>query len=166
MYYGNNMYPAYGQPFIQSNICGWQYPSYQNIPDSILGLIRSAVAGEREDELFYDYLISSAPSAEDKEIIESIRNDERKHNRMFRQLYYELTGEMLPPAMESDFQMPASYTDGIKKALFGELAAVEKYRKILFALGNRRHINMLTEVITDELRHGSKYNYLFTKASK
>lgn len=37
----------------------YSYP--QNIPNA-LQLIRNAVAGEREDEMFYDYLISVAPS--------------------------------------------------------------------------------------------------------
>ena len=31
--------------------------------------IREAVQGEREDELFYDYLISIAPTSGEKEII-------------------------------------------------------------------------------------------------
>lgn len=131
-----------------------------------LELIRGAVSGEREDELFYDYLINEAPDQEDKDIITSIRNDERKHNKMFRELYYQLTGQMLPKQMPGEeFSKPISYCEGLKKALFGELGAVERYRRILFALQNRTHINMLTEIITDELKHASKYNYLITKCS-
>lgn len=49
-------------------------------------LTKRSVQGEREDELFYQYLISIAPSREEKEIIASIRDDERKHNRIFRQI--------------------------------------------------------------------------------
>ncbi|MGE5474661.1 MAG: ferritin-like domain-containing protein [Ignavibacteriales bacterium] len=126
-------------------------------------LIRDAILGEREDELFYDYLISEAPSEEDKKIIESIRNDERKHNKMFKELYTELTGNMPPQAEEPEFVKPESYLAGIQKALFGELGAVERYRRILFALTKRKDINMLTEIITDEIKHSSKYNFLYAK---
>jgi rubrerythrin len=82
---------------------------------------------------------------------------------MYRQLYFELTGQTLPPPKETAFERPSTYCAGIQKALFGELGAVERYRRILFAMQNRRHINMLTEIITDELKHASKYNYLYAK---
>lgn len=138
----------------------YTYP--QNLPMAI-ELIREAVAGEREDELFYDYMIGIAPSQEDKDIIASIRDDERKHFALFRQIYYELTGCMLPPAADPEFTPPSSYCQGIQKALFGELAAVERYRRILYALQDRVQINKLIEIITDEQKHATKWNYLYSK---
>jgi len=60
--------------------------------DRALDFIKNSVAEEREDEMFYTILISIAPSQKDKMIIISIRDDERKHNQMFRQLYCEITG--------------------------------------------------------------------------
>jgi rubrerythrin len=140
-----------------------EYTYPQNLSGA-LQLIRDAVSGEREDELFYDYLISVAPAEDDKEIIRGIRDNERKHFRLFRQIYCELTGQMPPQlAKDPELKKPASYCDGLRKALHGELGAVEKYRRIFFALQNRRLINMITEIITDELRHASLYNYLITK---
>lgn len=138
----------------------YSYP--QNFPEA-LTRIRDAVRGEKEDQLFYDYLISVAPSEEDKKIIESIRNDERQHFNLFRQIYFELTGQTLPSAPEASFTKPSSYCQGIQKALFGELGAVERYRIILFAMQERKHINMLTRIITDEQKHAAKYNFLFSK---
>lgn len=139
-------------------------------PENALGrsldLIKNAVAGEREDEMFYDYLISIAPSKKDKMIITSIRDDERKHNQMFRQLYCELTGVKLPPAEGEEFTPPRNYLDGIEKALFGELGAVERYRQILFGLTERHQINMITEIISDELKHASKYNFIYAENTR
>ena len=40
--------------------------------------------------MFYDTLIKQAPT--EKEIIRSIRDDERKHNQILRDLYYNFTG--------------------------------------------------------------------------
>ncbi|MFE0556092.1 hypothetical protein ACFW1P_09160 [Paenibacillus sp. NPDC058910] len=37
--------------------------SYKSL-DEALALIEQAVSGEREDELFYDYLVSVAPTTE------------------------------------------------------------------------------------------------------
>lgn len=124
--------------------------------------IKQAVQGEREDELFYDYLIGQAPTNEEKEIITSIRDDERRHNQLFRAINKDLTGNEIPVNGEEDFKEPESYIDGIKKALFGELKAVEKYRSIRVRLLDEIYRDILFDIITDELKHASKYNYLFT----
>ncbi|MHC0037531.1 ferritin family protein [Pseudoneobacillus sp. C159] len=135
--------------------------SNQQLQQSIK-LIVEAVKGEKEDQLFYEFLIQEAPTQEEKEMITTIRDDEAKHNRMFRQLYKELTKKELPSDVTENFTPPASYLEGIKQALFGELKAVEKYRTIRSGLPKRQERDILFEIITDEIKHASKYNYLFT----
>lgn len=124
--------------------------------------IKKAVQGEREDELFYDYLISVAPTTEEKDILTSIRDDERRHNTLFRKIYKDFTGVEVPSGGEETFEKPKSYIEGIKKALFGELRAVEKYRDIRSAMPIGPYRDVLFNIITDEIKHSSKYNYLFT----
>lgn len=149
-YYPNNQYYP----------CSYPYnPQYKRA----LELIRKAVAGESADRKFYDYLISVAPTDKDKEIIASIRDDEIKHFKMFRKIYCELTGRYPEPLGEEEFEKPDSYLDGIEKALFGELGAVEMYRQIYFGMPTRKYRDMLFEIITDEMKHSSKYNFLYTK---
>ena len=131
------------------------------LQEALVG-VKEAVQGEREDELFYDYLISLAPTREEKDIIVSIRDDERKHNRLFRKIYKDFTGMEVAPGGEETFEKPRSYIEGIKKALFGELRAVEKYRAIRRALPMGPYRDVLFDIITDEIKHSSKYNYLFT----
>ena len=145
------------QPMKPANI----YINPENLPGA-LELIQQAVAGENEDRMFYTYLTDNAPE-DDKQIIAGIRDNEINHSNMFRQLYYEITGKMIPQLNGEQFVPPATYCEGLKRALLGEQNAVQKYRKILFAMQNRIHINMLTEIITDEIRHGSLYNYLYAK---
>jgi len=133
-----------------------------NLLEKSLEGIKLAVQGEKEDELFYDYLISIAPTDDEKKIIASIRDDERGHNKMFRQLYKSITGVDVPSGEEEEFVKPISYLDGIKKALFGELGAVERYREIRRGLPSTMYRDMLFNIITDEIKHSAKYNYLFT----
>ena len=66
----------------------------QALQNSLM-LMAEAVQGEQEDRLFYDYLISVAPTQEDKDIIASIRDDEIRHNLMFKQMYKMYTGQEL-----------------------------------------------------------------------
>lgn len=136
------------------------YP--MNLPQA-LKLISDAVTGETEDRQFYGYLLSVAPSAEDKNIISGIRDDEIGHFHLFRRIYFDLTGQTLPQPGNVTFEQPASYCAGIARAIKGEQGAVIRYRQILFAMQNRIHINMLTEIITDEIRHGILYNYIYSR---
>jgi len=141
------------------------YPTYSFVPmyayNQALRLIVESVNSEREDELFYNYLLNVAP-ADQKKIIISIRDDERKHNKLFRELYWELTGQNVPSGPEPTFEEPIDYCDGITRAIFGELTAVEKYRKILYGFEFLPYRNIITEIYTDELKHATKWNYLFS----
>ena len=141
-----------------------QYLMYDpNLLKRSLEGIKAAVQGEKEDELFYDYLISVAPTNDEKQIITSIRDDERYHNKTFKQIYNNITGiDVMISDDEEEFVKPASYLEGIKKALFGELGAVERYREIRRGLPSTMYRDILFNIITDEIKHSAKYNYLFT----
>lgn len=129
-----------------------------------INLIARSVGDELEDELFYTFLISHASNAEQREIIMNIRDDERKHNRLLRELYFDITGTRLPQdALNDSTSFNISYMQGLEQALMGELAAVSKYQRILRGLDNMDHHNTVLEILTDELRHANKYNYLITK---
>lgn len=130
-----------------------------------IGLIRKSVGDEKEDEMFYDNLIKQAPTEKEKEIIRNIRDDERKHNQILRELYYEFTGQMLPADtlnVESNSSM--EYKANLEKALFGELDAVKKYRRIMAQMPSGNSYALLMSIMTDELRHASKYNFLIQSA--
>lgn len=129
-------------------------------------LIKNSINDEAEDEAFYDFIISIAPNEEQQEIIQSIRDDERKHNRLLRNLYTELTGTTLPMntfTPKKKFDM--TYNEALEKAFLGEVAAVSKYQKILKEMKNMEQHNTILEILTDELRHADKYNYLMNKNS-
>ncbi|MFC4779002.1 ferritin-like domain-containing protein [Paenibacillus sp. GCM10023252] len=75
-----------------------------------------------------------APNAQQAAIIASIRDDERGHNRMYRQMYKDLTGYEVTGTLNEDNPIVTSYMNGLQQAFEGELAAVVKYRKIWFGL--------------------------------
>ncbi|MDO8686489.1 MAG: hypothetical protein Q7J78_07460 [Clostridiales bacterium] len=164
---GQQQMPAAQEYMLGSGKCStglntkeYIYPC--NLPEALMH-IKDAVMGEKEDEMFYNQLLLIAPCEEDKKVIESIRDDEKKHGRMFREIYCELTGQMLPPAPEGEQEKLQNYCKAMEKAFLGELKALEKYRKILFAMNNPKHKNMVTEIASDELKHACKYNYLMSK---
>ncbi|MCM3621962.1 ferritin-like domain-containing protein [Brevibacillus borstelensis] len=129
----------------------------------VLWMIQEGISGERSDELFYDYLITVAPTRQEKDVITGIRDDERKHRRLFRQLYTQLAGQRPGMSEEGEtFQRPASYLEGIEQALLGELKAFEKYRTI-YRYIPQQYRDTIFEIMTDELKHASYYNWLYAK---
>lgn len=130
-----------------------------------ISLIRQSVEDEKEDERFYNILINQAQTEKDKNIIKSIRDDEIKHNQILRNLYYEFTGQMLPVNnLFNGTNDSMDYQSNLEKALFGELNAVSKYRKILGTMPNGNSYTLLMSIMTDELRHAIKYNFLIHNA--
>ena len=135
---------------------------YPNNVNNAIKLVEEAIADEKNDEEFYNYLIMLAPNEDEKAVISGIRNDEIKHYKMFKQVYYHLTNKPLTTLIENKFIPPANYKNALMMAIIGETDAVKKYRKILYALEDRIYINMLIEIITDELHHGILYNALLS----
>ena len=165
MYSDYNMYNQY---YAVSNPIGNQIPINNEeiiTLNQAIELIRNSVGDEREDEMFYDTLIKQAPTEKEKEIIRSIKNDERKHNQILRRLYYEFTGGLLPRDNSKNVaNNTMKYKENLEKALFGELGAVEKYRRIMGAMPNKNSYTLLMSIMTDELRHANKYNFLIHNA--
>ncbi|GEM_PF-385519 len=136
---------------------------YMNFPQEnlkeALKLIKESIKGEKEDKSFYNYLIKLAPTKEQKEIIESIKNDEKRHNMIFKRIYKDFTTEEIENE-DDDFKKPKTYIEGIKMALMSEMGAVEKYKKISQGLPYNQYKELLFGIITDEIRHGILYNYI------
>jgi rubrerythrin len=63
---------------------------------------------------------------------------------------------------EEEFVPPENIVEGILKALNGELNAVKKYREIMNGMPNLYFRDKVFNILTDELRHGSLYNYIYT----
>lgn len=137
------------------------YP--QNL-DGALSLIQQAVAGEYEDRMLYAYLIENAPSEEDKQLIAEIRDNEIDHFNLFRQLYFTITGDVIPQQQVGEFTAPGTYCEGLRNALLSEQSALQKYRNILYAMQPGVQTNVLMEIMTDEIRHGNLYSYLYAKS--
>ena len=137
--------------------------SNSSLLNEALELIKKSVMDELNDELFYSALLNQAIEQEDKDIIMSIRDDEIKHNKLLRDVYYSLTGTTLPQPRQMTDTEAMTYIENLKKAFMGESEAANKYRKILTAMPDMKNMLIILEILVDELRHADKYNYLITK---
>lgn len=128
-----------------------------------LEIIRNSVMDEAEDEALYNMMVNQAMQDEDKEIIMDIANDEKKHNMMLRQIYFSLTGNNIPSQKSNMNMQNNTYYNNLRNSLFGELNAIKKYRKVLASMNDKENYNKIMEIMTDEITHANKYNYLISK---
>ncbi len=132
--------------------------------DEIIDFIKLSLNNEKSDADFYSLLLSQATYEEDREIIKSIIDDEKKHGNILRNIYKEMTGKNFTENRSSNVEENINrYYMNLKKALFGELEAIEKYRKIMAMMPDKEKYSNIMEIMTDEIRHAIKYNYLISK---
>lgn len=143
----------------------FQDKSTQYNLNKLINGVKNSVGNEKEDEMMYTALAKMAPNDEQKEIILSIKDNEMIHNKIFRKIFNELTGVILP---ENNMDTATttmnnkSYTEMLQTAFMGELAAIERYRELLAYAPNMEIYSMIMYVMTDEIRHALKYNNLIT----
>ena len=174
----NNTYPKAISPylmnqcindtyFIQNSNENFMRTSEMQNPNLAIALdtIKHSIMDEFEDEMFYTLLLNQAILSEDKEIISAIRDDEMKHNKMLREIYYNLTGIKLPlpTNTNSSKKTPMTYVENLQNAVISETNAAAKYSKILSAMTDSNNYQSILEILIDELRHASKYNLLVTR---
>lgn len=155
------------QLFLRKSIFMEQNNGYYQIPNNPqlqrgLDVISQAVQGEIKDALFYNYLISIAPTDEEKVLISAIKEEELRHSKQFEGIYRDFTGMGVQTEQDENFEIPNLYQEGITNALFDELRDVVKYRAIRRRLPEGAYKDVLFDIITDELMHASMLNYLLT----
>lgn len=134
-----------------------------NLNQLITG-VKNSVGNEKDDEIMYSAMAKMAPNDEQREIINGIKENEMVHNKIFRKIFTELTGVVLPEnTMDTTMatnNMNKTYPEMLKEAFNGELKAIERYRELLAYAPNMEIYSMIMYVMTDEIRHALKYNYL------
>ncbi|HSQ89807.1 ferritin family protein, partial [Romboutsia sp.] len=133
----------------------WIYPNPKQFQNSI-DLIAKSIESERKDSQFYQWLIDNIPVNElstrqanrIRKTIEGIRDDELRHNKMFKKMYYQLTGQQISPP-EEEFIPPENFRIGIEDAMMGELEAVRKYREIMNGLPSDYYRDKVFNILSD-----------------
>lgn len=134
-------------------------PSSGVIDEKILDMVLEAIADERGYTEYYTKLMKMAKSQDEKNILNEIRIDGQKHEKIFRRIYYILTGKEV--LVETEVKsIGNNIKDEYKKSIFRELETVEFHKKLHVVMKNQDLRNMLYDVITDKQAHAIKLTYL------
>lgn len=157
--FGNNLNVPSNTPWPLD----FQDKSVQYNLNKLIAGVKDSIGNEAEDEMEYNKLAKLAPNDEQRNIINGIKENEMTHNKIFRKIFTELTGVILPTTNATTMpeeKATMSYTEMLTKAMLGEIKAVERYRELLAYAPNKCIYDMIMYVMTDEINHAIKYSYL------
>lgn len=111
----------------------------------------------------YRQLLHIAPDNQDIELINGIHLDEISHLSALVNLYSSLFGEQ-PVSSAPRASHISAYVPGIKDSIMSELNLYVSFSNIIFTDHNTDVRNVIFQVLTDDNRHASRLNFLYTKS--
>ncbi len=162
----NSVVPMMGYPMPQ-----YQYGSMVSYPGTMMGcsmtaaaippgfldMLRQSITGEETAAVYYRKLADMVNDPEAKGKILGFADDELTHAQMFRVLYYQLTGQMIPPTTPTNVEVPADLEDAFIEALKDELSDYRKYRDMYLMTSNPCIRDIMFKPMTDELYHAQNF---------
>ncbi len=126
----------------------------------LLNLINEAMKDEKYDHEKYRLMMNMTERSLISNQIEFAYVDEGNHYEMFRELYYELTGEYIDIPTPK-VKLSKTLIANVKTSIDGELAAVEMYHEIYSMLKKRSQRDMVLGIIQDEQEHATRLVYIY-----
>ncbi len=120
-------------------------------------MLRQSITGEDTAAVYYRMLASMVNDPEARGKILGFADDELTHAQMFRNLYYQITGQMIPPAGPINVEVPSNLEDAFIEALNDELSDYRKYRDMYLMTNNPCIRDTMFKPMTDELYHAQNF---------
>lgn len=131
-----------------------------------INMIRKYINNYGNEELFYNELLKNISDEKVEKIVKDIREDDRNHNRFYKEIYSNLTGQMIPidnyqiPNINKEEKKEHDISEQLEILLFDKLDNVSNLRKILSVMPNGVNYTLIFAILTDELKNSAKINYL------
>jgi rubrerythrin len=139
------------------------YPYYYHYRqnEKLLNDLTKAINGEYTATQCYARLAQMAPNQEQREQINEILNDEKKHLQQFSQIYSTLTGRQPQPQMAEE--CADTYLGGLEASLKDEQMTTDFYQEIADEATDPAVKEVFRRAAYDEQNHAVWFLYYFTK---
>lgn len=137
------------------------YPNYERVNPAIINDIARAINGEYSAIACYEYLSSIAPSAEEKNRITEILNDEMRHYQIFNRMYTSLSGKQPTPHLTE--KCPSEYMAGIRSSFIDEQKTVDFYMEAADRATDPHIKEQFKRIAVDEQNHAVWFLYFLTQ---
>ncbi|MBT2684023.1 ferritin-like domain-containing protein [Bacillus sp. ISL-37] len=136
------------------------YDHYRQNQKLVNDLIK-AINGEYSATQCYVKLAGMAPNEEQRDQINEILNDEKKHLRQFSQIYTTLTGKQPRPQMVEE--CGETYLEGLEASFKDEQKTTDFYHEIADEAADTVIKEIFRRAAYDEQNHAVWFLYYFGK---
>lgn len=163
-YYNNQLFSP-----CKNNVCTYNISNNRssNMTEDLkeaIEIIKKLINCFDDNKKAYALLLSLTNNDDDIKIIEDIMAEEIKHNKILRNIYYELTGKKIADTRASMYKDNLlNYKKNLQKSLERELHELRWYKKVMAAMPDRTKSLAIMDIITNKLKHANLYNYLLLK---
>jgi len=139
------------------------YPYYYHYRqnEKLINDLTTAINGEYTATQCYARLAQMAPTAVQRDRINEILNDEKKHLQQFSQIYTSLTGKQPQPQMTEE--CAANYLAGLEASLNDEQQTVDFYHQIADEATDQAIMRVFRRAAFDEQNHAVWFLYFLVK---
>lgn len=132
---------------------------------SLPEMLADAMLAQKKSFRAYELIINAAPAVHDKELLRTIRREERRHYYFLEGIYEELTGgeARLPrPAIS----LPKLYPDMLKTAICDKLEVIDHLELIAQQMNCVRQQEVLSLLINDQKEHARILAAIYGRAGQ
>ena len=139
------------------------YPYYDHYRQNqkLVNDLTESINGEYSATQCYSKLAGMAPNAEQRDQINEILNDEKKHLRQFSQIYTTLTGKQPRPQMVEECS--ETYLEGLEASFKDEQKTTDFYHEIADEAADPVIKEIFRRAAYDEQNHAAWFLYFLGK---
>ena len=123
-----------------------------NINENLANMVAAAMTAQRRSVRAYEIMVAAAPLAKDKELLRTIRREERRHYYFLEGIYEDLTGEQLK-LQRIAISMPKHFQDMLKTAICDKLEVIDHLELISKEMNCVRQKELMDLIISDQKEH-------------
>ena len=123
-----------------------------NMNENLVEMVSSAMLAQRRSVRAYEIIVAAAPNQRDKELLRTIRREERRHYYFLEGIYEDLTGEQVKPQRVA-ISMPKCFPDMLKTAICDKLEVIDHLELIVKEMNCVRQRELMAIIISDQKEH-------------
>lgn len=120
--------------------------------ESLVDMITHAMSAQKRAVRAYELMAAAANNGKDKEMLRTIRREERRHYYFLEGIYEDLTGMSVNP-QKAAFSMPKYFPDMLKTAICDKLEVIDHFELIMSKMNCVRQKDLVTLIISDQKAH-------------
>jgi len=119
---------------------------------NLIEMLNAAMQAQRRSVRIYEIMANAAIGAKDKDMLRTIRREERRHYYLLEGIFEDLTGEAVLPQRPA-LSMPKYFPDMLKTAICDKLEVIDHLELIRSEMNCVRQRDLLDIIISDQKEH-------------